>query len=219
MPEAIIVIVTAAIAVGAGIHFEQDAGPSAAARCRGGSPRNCRAGRAGNAATVAASSRWNSRKWLIQQKAEGEKELRKARQEMHERDRILDRRQDTVEKQAEQIQKQEKIVESTQRKLTEKIQDMNRRKEELSKLLDLQRQTLHELSGLNKEEATTRLLEDLDRELKEEAGAVILRNEKRVSEVCEEKAQGGAADGACNASPRRTRPKPPPARSTSPTTR
>ncbi len=126
---------------------------------------------------------------LIQQKAEGEKELRKSRQEMHERDRILDRRQDTVEKQAEQIQKQEKIVESTQRKLTEKIQDMNRRKDELAKLMDLQRQTLHELSGLNRDEATTRLLEDLDRELKEEAGAVILRNEKRVAEVCEEKAQ------------------------------
>ncbi len=126
---------------------------------------------------------------VIQQKAEGEKELRKARQEMHERDRILDRRQDTVEKQAEQIQKQEKIVENTQRKLTEKIQHMNRRKDELEKLLALQRQTLYELSGLNRDEATTRLLEDLDQEMKEETGAVILRNEKRVAEVCEEKAQ------------------------------
>ena len=54
------------------------------------------------------------------------------------------------------------MVESTQRKLTERIQDANRRKDELSKLLDLQRQTLHELSGLSQEEATRRLLEILD---------------------------------------------------------
>ena len=125
----------------------------------------------------------------IQQKAEGERELRKARQEIHERDRILDRRQDALEKQSDQIQKQEKIVESTQRKLTEKIQDMNRRKDELAKLLDLQRQTLHELSGLNRDEATTRLLENLGQELKQETGAVILKHEKAVKEVCEEKAQ------------------------------
>ena len=97
----------------------------------------------------------------IQQKAEGERELRKLREELHERERILDKRQDALEKQAEQLQKQEKIVESTQRKLTERIQDTNRRQAELSKLLDLQRQTLHELSGLGREEAVTRLLEDL----------------------------------------------------------
>ena len=54
------------------------------------------------------------------------------------------------------------MVESNQRKLTEKIEDANRRKEELAKLLDLQRQTLHELSGLSREEATRRLLELLD---------------------------------------------------------
>ena len=112
----------------------------------------------------------------IQQKAEGERELRKLREELHERERILDKRQDVLEKQAEQLQKQEKIVEGTQRKLTERIQDTNRRQAELSKLLDLQRQTLHELSGLNREEATTRLLTALDGELTRESGAVIMKH-------------------------------------------
>ena len=41
---------------------------------------------------------------------------------------------------------------------TERIQEANNRKDELSKLLDLQRQTLHELSGRNRDEATKRLL-------------------------------------------------------------
>jgi len=125
----------------------------------------------------------------IQQKAEGEKELRKTREELHERDRLLSKRQDALEQQAEQLLKQEKIVENTQRKLTERIQDTNRRKEELSKLLDLQRQTLHELSGLNREEATNRLLEILDSQLQQEAGTLIIKHEKQIAETCEEKAR------------------------------
>ena len=73
---------------------------------------------------------------------------------MRERERLLDKRQEMLEQQADELRKQEKIVESTQRKLTERIEDANRRKDELAKLLDLQRQTLHELSGLSRDEAT-----------------------------------------------------------------
>jgi len=123
----------------------------------------------------------------IQYKADGEKELRQLREELHNRERLLDKRQDALEQQGEQLRKQEKIVESTQRKLTERIQDTNRRKEELSKLLDLQRQTLHELSGLSPQEATGRLLEMLETELQQESGSLILRHEKQTAEACEAK--------------------------------
>jgi len=123
----------------------------------------------------------------LQYKAEAEKELRRIREELHNRERLLDKRQDALEQQSEQLRKQEKIVESTQRKLTEKIQDCNRRAEELSKLLDLQRQTLHELSGLSREEAERRLLEMLETQLRKEAGAVILRHERQLAETCEAK--------------------------------
>lgn len=125
----------------------------------------------------------------IQQKAEGEKELRRIREELHERERLLDKRQDALEQQGEQLRKQERIVESTQRKLTERIQEANRRKEELGKLLDLQRQTLHELSGLSRDEATRRLLEMLETQLQQETGAVILKHQKQLNEVCEEKSR------------------------------
>jgi ribonuclease Y len=123
----------------------------------------------------------------LRQKEEAERELRQNREEIHERERSLDKRQDAMDEQAEQLRKQEKIVEATQRKLTERIQDANRRKEELAKLMDLQRQTLHELSGLNREEASKRLLEMLDQQLTQETGAVILRHEKRLAEACEMK--------------------------------
>ncbi len=125
----------------------------------------------------------------IQQRAEGEKELGVVRQELHERERLLDKRQDALEQQLDQLRKQEKMVEGNQRKLSERIEDANRRNEELGKILDMQRQALHQISGLGQEEAKRQLLERLDAELQHEAGAIVIKHEKRVAEICEEKSR------------------------------
>jgi len=125
----------------------------------------------------------------IKTRAEAEREIAKVRQELHERERHLDKREDGLEQQADQLRKQERMVESSQRKLAEKIEDANRRGEELAKLLDVQRQTLHQLSGMNKQEATRRLLEMLDQELTKESGAIIMKHERRLAEITEAKAR------------------------------
>ncbi len=125
----------------------------------------------------------------IQQKAEGERELAKMRQDLHERERLLDKRQDATEQQIDQLRRQEKMVETTQRKLTEKIEETNRRNEELAGVLDTERQTLHQISGLNRDEAAGRLMEMLDRELQHEAGAMILKHERKMAEVVETKSR------------------------------
>jgi len=83
------------------------------------------------------------------------------------------------------LRKQERIVENTQRRLAERLEDTRRRDEELGKLLDMQRQTLHDVSGLNREEAVERLLSMLETELSQEAGAIILEHEKRMAERCD----------------------------------
>ena len=125
----------------------------------------------------------------IQQKAEGEREMAKLRQELHERERLLDKRQDATEQQIDQLRRQEKMVETTQRKLAERIEDTNRRNEELANLLDLQRQTLHTLSGMSREEATRRLMEMLEHELQHEAGAIVLKHERKMAEIVDAKSR------------------------------
>ncbi len=125
----------------------------------------------------------------LQQKAEGEKQLNNLRQELHERERLLDKRQDSLEQQSDQLRKQEKMVEGNQRKLADRIEEANRRNEELAKVLDMQRQTLHQLSGLSQDEATRRLLDRLDAELQHEAGTLIIKHEKKMHEICEEKSR------------------------------
>jgi len=125
----------------------------------------------------------------IQQRSDGDRELARFRQEVHERERQLDKRHDALDQRDDQLRKQEKMVESTQRKLAERIDDTNRRNDELEKLLDLQRQTLHQLSGLSRDEARELLLAQLDRELQRESGALIMRHEKEVAAQCEQKSR------------------------------
>ena len=125
----------------------------------------------------------------LQQKTETDRELGKLRDELRERQRSLDKREETVTQLAEDVQKQERIVENTQRRLTEKLESCNRRSDELSQLLDLQRHTLHEIAGLTREEAAQRLLGKLSDDLTQEAGTLVLRHKRRVAETCEVQAR------------------------------
>ncbi len=125
----------------------------------------------------------------LQQKTENEAELRRLREELRQREMACDKREGTAAQQSEDLRKQERIVENTQRRLTEKLESCNQSREELSKLLDMQRQTLHEISGLTPPEAKQRLLDELDQELVQETGSMILRHEKQLAEQCESKAR------------------------------
>lgn len=141
------------------------------------------------ASNLTKEAQLKAKEEAIQQKAENDRELNKVRDQLRERERLLDKRQETIEQQSEDLRKQERIVESTQRRLTEKIADTDKRNDELNKLLDVERQTLHELSGLNRDEATSRLLEMLDKELQHETGALVLKHKKKVEETCQQHAR------------------------------
>jgi ribonuclease Y len=125
----------------------------------------------------------------LSEKSRIEEQLSDARQKLFERERHLDKQQDINEQRADQLQKQEKMVENNQRKLAEKIEDVNRRQAELDNLLDVQRQALHQISGLGPEEAKRRLLERLDQELAHEQGALVLKMEKETAAICDAKAK------------------------------
>jgi ribonuclease Y len=125
----------------------------------------------------------------LKQNSLAEEELRKIREELRERERLLDKRQETVVQQAEDLRKQGKIAEDTQRKAKERLEETTRRQEELAKLIDSERQTLHQLSGLNREEATQRLMNRLEDELAHEVGTRIAKHERRVTELADEKAR------------------------------
>ncbi|MBM4004163.1 MAG: ribonuclease Y [Planctomycetes bacterium] len=125
----------------------------------------------------------------LRQKTASEEEQNKSREGLRERERLLDKRHEALEQQTDDLRKQEKIVETTQRRLKEKLEESTRRNDELTKLIDGQRQSLHQLSHLSREEATSRLMGLLEEELSREMGTAILRHEKQLKEVCDERAR------------------------------
>jgi ribonuclease Y len=125
----------------------------------------------------------------LREKSRIEDQLNESRQKIFDRERQLDKQQDLVEGRADQLQKQEKLVEANQRKLAERMEDASRRQAELDNLLNVQRQALHQISGLSPEDAKRRLLERLDQELSHEQGAIILKKEKELAAVVDQKAK------------------------------
>ncbi|MCC7474384.1 MAG: ribonuclease Y [Pirellulales bacterium] len=130
-----------------------------------------------------------AKEMALREKTRIEEQVSVLRQKVFDRERQLDKQQDLLDSRTEQLQKQEKMVENNQRKLSERIEDANRRQAELDNLVNIERQTLHQISGLSPEEAKHRLLERLDKELAHEQGAIILKREKEIAAVCEAKAR------------------------------
>lgn len=126
----------------------------------------------------------------MRQQEELESEKHAARKEQNEKERQLDKRQDLLEQRADDLRKQEKTVEASQRALNEQAKEQRRLNDELTKKIAAQEKILYDLSCLSKEEATKILLQKLDQELAEEEGALILKHEKKVAERCEEQARG-----------------------------
>ncbi len=118
-----------------------------------------------------------------------DREASELRQKLHERERALDRRESSLDQQNEFLRKQERMVEQTQQRLSDRIAQTDATRAELDETLRHQRQRLHDLSNLSREEASAQLLGALQQELEHEAGAVILKHQKRIQETCEAKSR------------------------------
>ena len=121
----------------------------------------------------------------LQTKTAVEKELGQARDELRDRERKLDKRQEMVEQQADDLRKQQRIAEQTQSRFTERLEEVRLKQSELDDMMEQQRSEMHRISGLSREDAEEKLLKMLDTELAQEQGALIRQHEKRLNEVCE----------------------------------
>ncbi len=125
----------------------------------------------------------------LQQKTDNEHEAAEMRAEVRERERIVDKREETLNQQLAVLQKQERIVEATQRRLAEKIEDYTQKNSELTVLVANQRQKLLEISGLTHDQAKDQLLNQLNEELVQETGMMVMRHQKQLQERCEQQAR------------------------------
>lgn len=143
----------------------------------------------GDAANVVKSAELEAKEAALKQKQQFDQEANQLRQHFRKKEEALDRRDESLQQQADDIRKQEKMVEANQRRLAEKIRDAGKRSDELQRLVQDQTQQLLQISGLSRDEASGRLLSLLEKELEQEIGTQLLKHERRVTEICEQKSQ------------------------------
>ena len=118
-----------------------------------------------------------------------EKEIKKQRDKMHRRERELDKQQSQLGQQKDDLTKRESFIEATQNRLKVKLEQATQHEKDLYEIFEKQRKELHRVTGLSKDEATSRLLKLLEDELNDEVGSRILKHEKKMQEICEDKAR------------------------------
>ena len=125
----------------------------------------------------------------LTQSAEFEKEMNQSRSELRDRELEVEKQQASMKQQADDLKKQEQFVETTQNRLKSKLENATQRERELQEILDKQRQQLHQITGLSKDDAVNRLLKLLEDEMAGEVGNRILAHEQKMKEVCDEKSR------------------------------
>jgi ribonuclease Y len=126
---------------------------------------------------------------LFKKREEFNREIEQARGELREQERRLEKREDTLDQKHQVLLKKDRSLEHQQRKLAERREHVEKRSQELDSLIEQQRQTLLEISGLNREQAEKMLMEALEKELREEVAARLQKHEEHIRARAEEKAR------------------------------
>lgn len=125
--------------------------------------------------TLVREARLQAQSEQLRARAEVEAESKQRRQELLEVEKRLLQREANLERRLENV---ERMAEETARKeagIVERERELHKLQEELDELKQLQRLELQRLAGLTAEQARTRLLHELETEVRQEAGALTRR--------------------------------------------
>lgn len=126
---------------------------------------------------------------LMKRRETLQKELDVEREDLRQQERRLEKREAMVDEAQESYLKKERMLEVTQTKLAERNKSVESKERELTRILKEEQERLYKISELSKERATEMLLDRLDRELRNETGAVIQQHQQRVKEESDRQAR------------------------------
>jgi ribonuclease Y len=135
-----------------------------------------------DAETLRKSQDLAAKEDLLKRREALERELGEVRDELRDQERRLDRRDTLLTEQQQDMAKKERMVEITQKKLAEKLEQADARDTELQQTLRQQQDQLFRISGLTADQARDQLFTRLEQELKGETGAMILKHEQELKQ-------------------------------------
>jgi len=125
----------------------------------------------------------------IREREKVEKEISALRKDLRQQERRLLKREEALDRRAEAQTGKDRKLEESDRRIRFKQDSLRKKEAELNELLDTEKEALHALSGLSKQEAESILLERLDRELAAESSSLIQKRVDELKERSEEKAR------------------------------
>lgn len=134
---------------------------------------------------VAKTAELTAKEEGIRRREAIDREINQLRDELRQQERQLDKRESAVKDQQDDISKKERMLEATQQKLVERHKVTEAREKELERILKQEQEQLYKISGLDQKAATEMLLTQLERELKNETGALILKQESELKQQSE----------------------------------
>jgi ribonuclease Y len=126
---------------------------------------------------------------LFKKREEFNHELEQARSEIREQERRLEKREDVLDQKHQAQLKKDRMLEHGQRKLNERREHVEKRGRELETTLKQQTEKLHQITNLDREQATKMLMERLESELSDEVATRIKKHEEELRATAEEKAK------------------------------
>ncbi len=142
-----------------------------------------------DAENVRKSGELAAKEEVLKQRELAEKEFRATREELRNHEKHLDKREASLEELQDDISKKEKMLQTTQQKLTERTKVMDVKEKELERVVKQEQEQLFKISGLDEKAATDMLLDRLDRDLKSETGALIIKQEQELKQQSEKMAR------------------------------
>ncbi len=142
-----------------------------------------------NAENILKESELKAKDEAFKRRDEFNREADKTRNEQKDEQRRLEKRQDSLDQINENLLKKEKHLQHSEKKLHERRDHLEQKIKDAETLVDQQKQRLHEITGLSKDEAEKLLLERVDHELADEVASRIQKHEEQIKAVSEEKAR------------------------------
>lgn len=144
---------------------------------------------------VARTAQVEAKAETIRQREEFDKDTARVREELRERERLLNKREDTVERKSDSVTSKDRNLENRENKLVTKEAELANKDKQLTTTLNEQRAQLLRISNITEEEGKEMLLRQLDNEVSQEASRVI----ERVVTAAQEEANERAREVTLNA--------------------
>ena len=119
---------------------------------------------------------------IMKSRDELDKEIRERRGEVQSQERRLIQKEENLDRRIETYDKKE-------RELDKEFQEIEKKKEDIQEVFNRQMQELQRISGLSKEEATKRILEELEKQLNNEKALLIKDIEGKAKEEASKNAK------------------------------